>query len=179
MSLGDVASRNHAVSSAACKVMSVGRTTPAARSQLHVAFPVQVSTAVAFNRSRWYASAHRLNARGKRLSASRRPPSMSSARPPTRLATTGTPRRLALIVEGLADRQEDRLREVTGPAVRVAYDASGKPTNAALALMRLPENSGRRRRFWSGSINWTKLYVSIARSVTRQPWNVLSLPGSI
>jgi glycyl-tRNA synthetase beta chain len=44
---------------------------------------------------------------------------------------TGTPRRLALIVEGLADRQEDRLREVTGPAVRVAYDAAGKPTDAA------------------------------------------------
>ena len=44
---------------------------------------------------------------------------------------TGTPRRLALIVEGLADRQEDRVREVTGPAVRVAYDAAGKPTDAA------------------------------------------------
>jgi glycyl-tRNA synthetase beta chain len=49
---------------------------------------------------------------------------------------TGTPRRLALIVEGLADRQEDRLREVTGPAVRVAFDASGKPTNAALGFAR-------------------------------------------
>ena len=44
---------------------------------------------------------------------------------------TGTPRRLALIVEGLADRQEDRVRDVTGPAVRVAYDAAGKPTPAA------------------------------------------------
>ena len=50
------------------------------------------------------------------------------------LRATGTPRRLALIVDGLADRQEDRLREVTGPAVRVAFDASGKPTNAALGF---------------------------------------------
>lgn len=44
---------------------------------------------------------------------------------------TGTPRRLALIVEGVADRQEDRVREVTGPAVRVAFDAAGNPTDAA------------------------------------------------
>jgi glycyl-tRNA synthetase beta chain len=47
------------------------------------------------------------------------------------IRATGTPRRLALIVEGLADRQDDRLRDVTGPAVRVAYDAAGKPTDAA------------------------------------------------
>ena len=43
----------------------------------------------------------------------------------------GTPRRLALLVEGLADRQEDRTREVLGPAVTVAFDAQGAPTNAA------------------------------------------------
>lgn len=47
------------------------------------------------------------------------------------LRAIGTPRRLALLVEGVADRQEDRVREVTGPAVKVAYDASGNPTNAA------------------------------------------------
>lgn len=50
------------------------------------------------------------------------------------LRATGTPRRLALIVEGLADRQEDRQRELTGPAVRVAFDASGQPTQAALGF---------------------------------------------
>jgi glycyl-tRNA synthetase beta chain len=50
------------------------------------------------------------------------------------LRATGTPRRLALIVEGLADIQEDRNREVTGPAVRVAFDAAGKPTQAALGF---------------------------------------------
>ncbi|HET7903396.1 MAG TPA: glycine--tRNA ligase subunit beta [Candidatus Eisenbacteria bacterium] len=43
----------------------------------------------------------------------------------------GTPRRLALIVEGLSGRQEDRVREVLGPALKVAYDAAGNPTNAA------------------------------------------------
>jgi glycyl-tRNA synthetase beta chain len=49
----------------------------------------------------------------------------------TRVSTDGTPRRLVLLVDGLADRQEDRTREVTGPAVRVAYDPSGQPTPAA------------------------------------------------
>lgn len=47
------------------------------------------------------------------------------------LRTLGTPRRLALLVEGLTDRQEDRTREVQGPAIKVAYDAQGAPTNAA------------------------------------------------
>ena len=45
--------------------------------------------------------------------------------------TLGTPRRLALIVEGVAPRQEDRTREVTGPPVKAAFDASGAPTGAA------------------------------------------------
>ena len=34
----------------------------------------------------------------------------------------GTPRRLALLVEGLADRQQAETREVQGPAVKVAFD---------------------------------------------------------
>ena len=50
--------------------------------------------------------------------------------------TLGTPRRLALLVEGVADRQEDRVREVLGPAARVAFDASGKPTPAAQGFAR-------------------------------------------
>ena len=44
---------------------------------------------------------------------------------------TGTPRRLALLAEDVAGRQEDRLREMVGPAVRAAFDASGAPTAAA------------------------------------------------
>lgn len=43
----------------------------------------------------------------------------------------GTPRRLALLVEGLAGRQESQTRELMGPAVKVAFDADGRPTNAA------------------------------------------------
>ena len=45
--------------------------------------------------------------------------------------TEGTPRRLALLATGVADRQEDRTVDVTGPPASVAFDASGKPTPAA------------------------------------------------
>ena len=52
------------------------------------------------------------------------------------IRTLGTPRRLALLVESIAERQEDRVREVLGPAARVAFDASGKPTPAAQGFAR-------------------------------------------
>ena len=43
-----------------------------------------------------------------------------------------TPRRLALFIEGLADKQEDKEVEIKGPAVTAAFDAEGNPTKAAL-----------------------------------------------
>jgi glycyl-tRNA synthetase beta chain len=43
----------------------------------------------------------------------------------------GTPRRLALLVSGVADRTDDVSREVTGPSAKAAFDAAGKPTRAA------------------------------------------------
>ena len=43
----------------------------------------------------------------------------------------GTPRRLALIVEGVATAQPDLDEEVLGPPARVAFDADGEPTKAA------------------------------------------------
>jgi glycyl-tRNA synthetase beta chain len=43
----------------------------------------------------------------------------------------GTPRRLALIAEGVATAQPDLDEEVLGPPARVAFDADGKPTKAA------------------------------------------------
>ena len=50
--------------------------------------------------------------------------------------TLATPRRLVLLVEGLAEAQEDRVREVVGPAKTVAFDAQGNPTRAALGFAR-------------------------------------------
>lgn len=43
-----------------------------------------------------------------------------------------TPRRLALFIEQLADKQEDKEIEIKGPALKAAFDADGNPTKAAL-----------------------------------------------
>ncbi len=48
----------------------------------------------------------------------------------------GTPRRLALIVEGLEERQPDSVLEVKGPNTKAAYDAKGNPTGALLGFAR-------------------------------------------
>jgi len=45
-----------------------------------------------------------------------------------------TPRRLAVRVKRLADRQPDRTVERRGPPVKAAFDSSGAPTQAALAF---------------------------------------------
>ncbi len=52
------------------------------------------------------------------------------------ITVLGTPRRLAVLVEGLPDRQPDEAREVRGPAWHVAFDANGKPTGAAQGFAR-------------------------------------------
>jgi glycyl-tRNA synthetase beta chain len=46
----------------------------------------------------------------------------------------GTPRRLTLVVQGLADRQTDVSEELTGPPATAAFDGQGKPTKAAEAF---------------------------------------------
>jgi glycyl-tRNA synthetase beta chain len=50
--------------------------------------------------------------------------------------TLATPRRLVLVAEGLAEAQEDRVRQVVGPTKAVAYDAQGNPTRAAQGFAR-------------------------------------------
>lgn len=50
--------------------------------------------------------------------------------------TTGTLRRLVLIAEDLAVKQRDRATLVRGPAARVAFDADGRPTQAAAGFAR-------------------------------------------
>ena len=52
------------------------------------------------------------------------------------LRTVGTPRRAALIVEGLAERQEDVSTETRGPSVSIAFDADGNPTKAGAGFAR-------------------------------------------
>ncbi len=48
-----------------------------------------------------------------------------------RIQTYGTPRRLAVLADGLSERQDPLKIEVMGPPERVGLDASGKPTTPA------------------------------------------------
>jgi glycyl-tRNA synthetase beta chain len=50
--------------------------------------------------------------------------------------TYGTPRRLVLIVKAVAERQQDEIREVTGPPKKAAFDSEGNPTKAATGFAR-------------------------------------------
>ena len=52
------------------------------------------------------------------------------------IRTMGTPRRLFLTADGLAERQEDQVIEKLGPAARVAFDEQGNPSRAAIGFAR-------------------------------------------
>ena len=48
--------------------------------------------------------------------------------------TYGTPRRLVLVVQGLAAHQESVVKEAMGPSKSVAFDQAGQPTKAAFGF---------------------------------------------
>ena len=52
------------------------------------------------------------------------------------IATYGTPRRLALIVKGLADASAEISERHKGPSTSIAYDADGNATKAAIGFAR-------------------------------------------
>lgn len=56
------------------------------------------------------------------------------ALPYSGLRTAATPRRLAVSVSGLAERQPDREEEILGPPKKAAFDQNGQPTQAALGF---------------------------------------------
>jgi glycyl-tRNA synthetase beta chain len=69
---------------------------------------------------------------GKRLSEALADESLA----PAAVESYGTPRRLAVILRGLPERQADRPSEVLGPPESAAYDAEGRPTRAAEGFAR-------------------------------------------
>ena len=89
----------------------------------------------------------------------------------------GTPRRLAVLVADLADRQVDVEEEVKGPPLERAYDADGKLTQAALGFARSrgvkPEDLQTRKM--AGG----QYLVALVRQTGRPVVDVLmeSLPG--
>ena len=52
------------------------------------------------------------------------------------ISTVGTPRRTALLVAGLTERQPDIESERRGPSIQVAFDKDGNPTKAAQGFAR-------------------------------------------
>ncbi len=52
------------------------------------------------------------------------------------IRTVGTPRRMALLVKDLAEKQEDVEQENRGPSVKIAFDGDGNPTKAAQGFAR-------------------------------------------
>ncbi len=54
----------------------------------------------------------------------------------SRIRAVGTPRRLTLLVDDIAERQTDLTDDVKGPAKKSAYDESGNPTKALLGFLR-------------------------------------------
>ncbi|MBZ5561202.1 MAG: glycine--tRNA ligase subunit beta [Acidobacteriia bacterium] len=57
------------------------------------------------------------------------PPLQTTGQPP--LQTYSTPRRLVVRVPAVLAKQPDKVEEIIGPPVKVAFDAEGKPTRAA------------------------------------------------
>lgn len=56
------------------------------------------------------------------------------ALPYSGLRTAATPRRLAVSVSNLAERQPDREEEILGPPKKAAFDKDGQPTQAAIGF---------------------------------------------
>ncbi len=50
--------------------------------------------------------------------------------------TLGTPRRLALIINNVEEQQADISEEKRGPSAKIAFDADGKPSKAAVGFAR-------------------------------------------
>ena len=53
-----------------------------------------------------------------------------------RVRSFGTPRRLAVMIRGLREREPDEETMVTGPPIKAAYDSTGRPTRAAEGFAR-------------------------------------------
>lgn len=52
------------------------------------------------------------------------------------ISAFGTPRRLALLISGLAEKGTDIIEEIKGPALKAAYSPEGKPTKVAEGFAR-------------------------------------------
>lgn len=54
-----------------------------------------------------------------------------------KISTFSTPRRLAILIEDIVEQQERREEIISGPPVKIAYDADGKPSAALQGFLKL------------------------------------------
>jgi len=97
----------------------------------------------------------------------------------SRVHVSGTPRRLAVVVESLAPRQPDRADLIKGPAAERAFGPDGVPTPAAIGFARgkgLTPKDLEVREFEGG-----KYVVALVKQAGRLAGEVLaeSLPGLV
>ena len=78
------------------------------------------------------------------------------------IKTFSTPRRLALYITGLADKQPDIDKSVKGPAKKIAKDSDGNWTKAAIGFSRGQGATPDDFLVWSLTLIW----VSFLRSTT-------------
>ncbi|HOE58103.1 MAG TPA: glycine--tRNA ligase subunit beta, partial [Bacillota bacterium] len=52
------------------------------------------------------------------------------------IKTYGTPRRIVLLVKGIAEKQRDLEELIKGPSMKAAYDESGNPSKALLGFLK-------------------------------------------
>ncbi len=81
---------------------------------------------------------------------------------PASVRSWATPRRLAVLAEGVPGRQPDAERVVRGPAAHVAFDSAGRPTAAAVGFARsqgVPVEALERRSTGSGEYVFARRVV--------------------
>jgi glycyl-tRNA synthetase len=95
------------------------------------------------------------------------------------VCASGTPRRLAVMIENLAPRQPDRADLVKGPPAERAFDKAGKPTPASIGFAR--KNGLEPSALEVREVDGGKYVVALVKQAGRPTPTVLaeSLPGLV
>ena len=76
------------------------------------------------------------------------------------------PRRLAIQIQGISDKQPDRSEQKRGPAIKAAFDSDGNPTRASMGLAKWPTMPAARQRSRSSLKAWA-VWAMIGKSGAR------------
>jgi glycyl-tRNA synthetase beta chain len=93
-----------------------------------------------------------------------------------------TPRRIAIIASGLAERQREEEAEIKGPAVSAAYDSAGRPTRALEGFLKgnsVEEKDLFRRDMGKGEYIFAKKILASKATVEIIPDIIRSLVAGV